>query len=67
LPKQQRTWHGLVFGKLPYDLRPPTFQGLKSVLWNPQNSHVVVPTAFGVGWTVNFAALRARLGGPLAT
>ncbi|HTD77143.1 MAG TPA: DUF5808 domain-containing protein [Chloroflexota bacterium] len=55
-----------MFGKLPYDLRPPTFEGLKSVLWNPQNSHVVVPTAFGVGWTVNLAALRARLGGRLA-
>ena len=66
LPKEQRTWHGRVFGKVPYDLRPPTFQRLKSVVWNPHNSHVVVPTAFGVGWTVNLAALRARLGGPLA-
>ena len=63
LPKEQRTWHGVVFGKVPYDLRPPTFRRLKSVFWNPQNAHIVVPTAFGVGWTVNLAALRTRLPG----
>ncbi len=63
LPKEKRTWHGVVFGKVPYDLRPPTFRRLTAVFWNPHNSHVVVPTAFGVGWTVNLAALRARLAG----
>src|SRR5579859_1073245 len=63
LPKEQRTWHGVVFGKVPYDLRPPTFRRLKSVFWNPQNGHIVVPTAFGFGWTVNLAALRTRLPG----
>jgi len=67
LPKQERTWHGVVFGKVPYDLRPPTFGRLKAVIWNPRNSHVVVPTAFGVGWTVNLAAVRARLSGATAT
>ena len=24
MPKEQRTWHGVVFGKVPYDLRLPT-------------------------------------------
>jgi len=66
LPKQERTWHGVVFGKVPYDLRPPTFDRLKAVIWNPRNSRVVVPTAFGVGWTVNLAAVRARLWGATA-
>ena len=61
LPKEQRTWHGVVFGRIPYDLRPPTFDRLKAAIWNPRDSHVVVPTALGVGWTVNVAALRTRL------
>ena len=63
MPQEERTWHGVVFGKVPYDLRPPTFDRLKATLWNPQNRHVVVPTALGVGWTVNIAALRSRLSG----
>src|SRR6266480_6981966 len=66
LPKQERTWHGVVFGKVPYDLRPPTFDRLKAAIWNPRNSRLVVPTAFGVGWTVNLAAIRARLPGATA-
>jgi hypothetical protein len=66
LPKQKRTWHGVVFGKVPYDLRPPTFDRLKAVIWNPRDSRIVVPTAFGVGWTVNMAALRARIPGATA-
>jgi hypothetical protein len=66
LPKAQRTWHGRVFGKVPYDLRPPTFERLKAALWNPQNRNVLVPTALGVGWTLNLAAL-ARLARPGTT
>ena len=63
MPKEERTWHGVVFGKVPYDLRPPSFERLQGTLWNPQNPRVVVPTALGVGWTVNLAALRTRLSG----
>ena len=58
LPKEERTWHGVVFGKVPYDLRPPSFARLKETFWNPANPRLVVPTAFGVGWTLNLAALR---------
>ena len=61
LPREERTWHGVVFGKVPYDLRPPTFGRLKGTLWNPDDPHVLVPAPFGVGWTVNLAALRTRL------
>lgn len=63
MPKEERTWHGVVFGSVPYDLRPPSFDRLKATLWNPRNPRVVVPTALGVGWTVNLAALRTRLSG----
>jgi len=61
LPKQRRTWHAVVFGRVPYDLRPPTIARLKGVVWNTQNQRLLVPTALGVGWTVNLAALRTRL------
>src|SRR5438477_12296285 len=63
LPKEERTWHGTLFGKVPYDLRPPSFSRLKTVLWNPENPQLLVPTAFGVGCTVNLGALRARHSG----
>ena len=58
LPKEERTWHGVLFGKVPYDLRPPSLARIQAVIWNPEDSHILVPTAFGVGWTVNLAAFR---------
>src|SRR5919199_3188360 len=61
LPAGQRTWQGRLFGVVPYDLRPPTPGRLRATLWNPTNPHVLVPTAFGVGWTVNFGGLRPAL------
>ena len=61
LPPAQRTWHGQVFGKVPYDLRFPSPRRLAATMWNPAEGRVLVPTAFGVGWTVNFAAVRAAL------
>ena len=61
LPAAQRTWHGQVFGKVPYDLRFPTPRRLAGTIWNASEPHVLVPTAFGVGWTVNLAAVRAAL------
>jgi hypothetical protein len=61
LPPAQRTWHGQVFGKVPYDLRFPSPRRLAATMWNPAQRRVLVPTAFGVGWTVNLAALRAAL------
>jgi uncharacterized protein DUF5808 len=62
LPAEQRTWHGTLFGFVPYDLRPPTLDRLTRALWNPEESAVLVPTAFGVGWTVNAAAVAHSLG-----
>jgi hypothetical protein len=61
LPPDQRTWHGTLFGFVPYDLRPPTLDRFTHARWNPRESAVLGPTAFGVGWTVNAAALLSRL------
>jgi|SRR5579871_5823235 len=66
LPREQRTWHGLLFGKIPYDLRPPTLERLTQRMWNPGEPHVLVPTVLGVGWTVNLAAFRQLLRTPAA-
>jgi hypothetical protein len=56
LPPAERTWHGTLFGRVPYDLRLPTIQRLVSSVWRPSDPRLLVPTAFGVGWTVNLAA-----------
>ena len=58
----ERRWHGTLLGVVPYDLRPPTPRRLREVLWNRTNPDVIVPTAFGVGWTVNAAGLLDRCG-----
>lgn len=49
----ERTWHGRVAGRIPYDLRPPTVARVRERLWNPAEHRVLVPTVFGVGWTIN--------------
>ena len=65
LPPEQRTWHGALFGRIPYDLRVPTVERVMHSLWDPANPRILVPTAFGVGWTLNAAALvRLFRGGP---
>ena len=63
LPRERRAWHGALFGAIPYDLRPPTFDRLARTYWNPDQDAVLVPTAFGVGWSINAAAALRSLGG----
>ncbi len=46
--------HGKIFGLVPYDLRAPTLARLRERLWNAGDARFLVPTVFGVGWTVNF-------------
>lgn len=55
LPPTERTWHGTLFRRVPYDLRAPTIQRPVSSVWRPSDPRVLVPTAFGVGWTINLA------------
>lgn len=59
-PRGERTWHGEL-GKIPYDFRTPTPLRMKRSLWSPDDPRIFVPRAFGVGWSVNFAALKDRL------
>lgn len=53
---------GRVLG-MPYDARMPTGDNIQSRMWNPSDPRIFPPKLFGVGWTVNFAALavKARL------
>jgi hypothetical protein len=61
LPPEQRTWRGQLLGYIPYDLRvPTTLARLRRALWDPEDQRVFVPTVFGVGWSVNTAALLGR-------
>jgi hypothetical protein len=66
LPKEKRTWHGVVFRKVPYELRPPTLERLKATFWNPDSPDVVMPTAFGVGCSLNLGALCTKCLRPTA-
>lgn len=56
LPPEERTWHGTLYG-IPYDFRPPTFERLRAAFWNKDTTRVLVPNAFGMGWSINFYPL----------
>lgn len=60
-PAAERTWEGRIAGIVPYDLRRPTVARIRERVWNTDDQRIVVPTAFGVGWTVNVGGLLARL------
>src|SRR5689334_10715138 len=55
-PPEERTWHGVIAG-FPYDFRVPSIEKLRATYWNPYDSRLVVPQAFGIGWTLNFYRL----------
>lgn len=63
LPKDQRTWHGVVEVPVPYDFRFPTVDRVRRSFWNPDDDRIVLPRAFGIGWSVNAAAVLKRLTG----
>jgi hypothetical protein len=52
-PAPERTWQGKVFGLVPYDFRPPTWQRIRDAYWNPQSDHLFSDRVFGVGWAIN--------------
>jgi hypothetical protein len=54
-PAEARTWHGELFGVVPYDLRPPTLTRIRESVWQPESDRLILPRSFGVGWSVNFA------------
>jgi hypothetical protein len=56
-PPEERTWHGSVFGFIPYDFRPPTFERVRDAYWNTNDTRVFTSKVIGVGWAVNIPAL----------
>jgi Family of unknown function (DUF5808) len=57
LPPEERTWHGRIAGRIPYDFRMPTVERLRATFWNKTTSQILVPQAFGIGWTINLYPL----------
>lgn len=62
-PPGERTWHGRVLGWLPYDLRVPTVERVRRSLWSPEDPRLILPRAFGVGWSPNLGRLAKTLRG----
>lgn len=56
MPPEERTWHGKLYG-IPYDFRRPTIERLRETFWNKNTSRILVPHAFGMGWSINFYPL----------
>ena len=52
-PAPERTWNGKVFGLVPYDFRPPTWQRFRDAYWNPESDRLFSDRVFGVGWALN--------------
>jgi Family of unknown function (DUF5808) len=61
-PPSARTWEGSVAGVLPYDLRFPTLERMRSRYWNPDSEQVITPQPFGIGWTLNVGRVARVLG-----
>lgn len=59
-PQSERHWHGKL-GFIPYDFRLPTLERFRDSYWNPGNSQIFTPEVFGLGWAINFYALREKL------
>jgi hypothetical protein len=62
-PEPERTWEGRVFGMVPYDFRPPTWQRIRDAYWNPDSDHLFSDRVFGVGWAVNLHRAKTVLEG----
>jgi len=60
-PEAERTWNGRVFGLVPYDFRPPTWERIRTAYWNPQSDQLFSDRVFGVGWAVNLHQAKVLL------
>ena len=56
-PPEEREWHGKIADFVPYDLRPPTLAKVRDRIWDTGNPNLIVPQAFGIGWTINLGRL----------
>jgi hypothetical protein len=62
-PEPERTWEGRVFGLVPYDFRPPTWQRIRDAYWNPNSERLFSDRVFGVGWAVNLYRAKTLMEG----
>jgi Family of unknown function (DUF5808) len=51
---------GRLLGIIPYDFERPSLRKVRDRMWNTQSNDILVPQVFGVGWTLNLAALKRR-------
>jgi hypothetical protein len=59
-PKEARTWKGTVAG-VPYNFRLDEWPEVTNEFWNPESEKILVPHTIGLGWGVNFSALKRRV------
>lgn len=59
LPDEGGPGSGTVFG-IPYDVRVPTPERIRSRWWNPADPRILMPRAWGLGWDLNFGALAVK-------
>src|SRR5258708_20439501 len=52
-PAPERTWEGRLWGVVPYDFRPPTWERIRDAYWNPRSDRLFSDRVFGVGWAGN--------------
>jgi len=62
-PESERTWQGRVFGLVPYDFRPPTWERMRDAYWNPDSDRLFSDRVFGVGWAVNLYRAKTLMEG----
>jgi hypothetical protein len=60
-PEAERTWQGRLFGVVPYDFRPPTWERIRAAYWNPESDQLFTDRVFGVGWAVNLHRAKVLL------
>jgi hypothetical protein len=51
---------GRLLGIIPYDFERPSLRKVRDRMWNTGSDDILVPQVFGVGWTLNLAALKRR-------
>ena len=61
LPPERRTWHGMLFGVVPYDFRIPSPDRVMKAWWSPRSPKLFTEQPFGVGWAVNLPTALRRL------
>ena len=61
-PPAERTWHGRLLGRIPYDFRMPSLARVRDAYWNPDSDTVFTDRPVGIGWAVNVPSLLRRVG-----